>query len=146
MAGPSSRGPKPIVSILSECAYSAAYALASAADIITVPRTGGAGSLGVVACHVDISEALKSAGIKVTYIQYGERKTDGAPEKPLSDKAVEKFRTEIDSLSDIFVATVARNRSLRKSVVIGTEAATYLGADAVSVGLCDDLVPPDLAL
>ena len=35
------RGAKPIWSILSENAYSAAYALASAADRIIVPRTGG---------------------------------------------------------------------------------------------------------
>lgn len=36
----SARGMKPIWSVLNEHAYSAAYAIASAADRITVPRTG----------------------------------------------------------------------------------------------------------
>uniref|UniRef100_A0A3B0MFS2 Signal peptide peptidase SppA n=1 Tax=Arsenophonus endosymbiont of Trialeurodes vaporariorum TaxID=235567 RepID=A0A3B0MFS2_9GAMM len=35
-----SRGQKPIYAVLSECAYSAAYAIASAADRIYVSRTG----------------------------------------------------------------------------------------------------------
>ncbi|NIH11594.1 MAG: hypothetical protein G5702_04515 [Serratia symbiotica] len=39
------RGSKPIHSILTKNAYSAAYAIASAADRIHVPRTGGVGSL-----------------------------------------------------------------------------------------------------
>lgn len=42
------RGSKPIWAILSESAYSAAYALASAADRVIVPRTGGTGSIGVI--------------------------------------------------------------------------------------------------
>ncbi|TMV59595.1 S49 family peptidase, partial [Thioclava sp. BHET1] len=42
------RGEKPIWAILDDCAFSAAYAIASACDRITVPRTGGVGSIGVV--------------------------------------------------------------------------------------------------
>ncbi|TOL42864.1 serine peptidase, partial [Vibrio parahaemolyticus] len=45
------RGKKPIYAILSENAYSAAYAIASAADKIYVPRTGGVGSVGVIVIH-----------------------------------------------------------------------------------------------
>jgi len=52
------RGRKPIWSILNESAYSAAYAIASAADRIVVPRTGGVGSIGVITAHVDLSQAL----------------------------------------------------------------------------------------
>ncbi|EPC1625897.1 S49 family peptidase, partial [Yersinia enterocolitica] len=56
------RGEKPIWAILSESAYSAAYALASAADRIIVPRTGGVGSIGVIVMHVDWSQRIKSDG------------------------------------------------------------------------------------
>ena len=52
------RGVKPIRAILTEVAFSAAYAIASAADRISVPRTGGVGSIGVVCMHVDWSRAL----------------------------------------------------------------------------------------
>ena len=82
------RGSKPIWSILTESAYSAAYALASACDRIVVPRTGGTGSVGVICMHVDMSKALGAAGVNVTLIHYGDRKADGADSKPLSDEAL----------------------------------------------------------
>jgi len=140
-----SRGIKPIWSILGESAYSAAYALASAADKMTVPRTGGAGSIGIVACHVDISKALKAAGVKVTYIQFGERKTDAAEEKPLSDAASASFQADVNELGKLFVATVERNRAMSASKVRSTEAATFLGSDAVALGLCDVAMAPNVA-
>jgi ClpP class serine protease len=58
----SARATKPIWSILGENAYSAAYALASAAEFMTVPRTGGTGSIGVIMMHVSFEEALKRPG------------------------------------------------------------------------------------
>ena len=44
-----------------------------------MPRTGGTGSIGVISMHVDWSQALTEAGVKVTFITYGERKADGHP-------------------------------------------------------------------
>jgi ClpP class serine protease len=92
------RGTKPIWSIPNEAAYSAGYALASAANHITGSRTGGTGSIGVVCCHVDWSRALDQVGIAVTFLQYGARRTDGAAEKPLADEAVAHFQHDIDEL------------------------------------------------
>ncbi len=74
------RGNKPIWSILTESAYSAGYAIASAADRVIVPRTGGVGSIGVIVMHVDWSKALTDAGVAVTFITYGDRKADFHPE------------------------------------------------------------------
>ena len=84
------RGDKPIAAILTESAYSAAYVIASAADTIYVPRTGGTGSIGVICMHVDLSEALTKAGLKVTFITNtgADRKTDGHSEIPLSKEAL----------------------------------------------------------
>ena len=139
------RGRKPIWSILNESAYSAAYAIASAADKIIVPRTGGVGSIGVIWMHVDWSKALSASGIKVTFIQYGDKKADGHPEIPLSDAARERFQADIDSMGELFVATAARNRNISVKAVRGTQAATYLGAAGVSQGLADAVMPPDAA-
>lgn len=139
------RGEKPIWAILDECAYSAAYAIASAADHITVPRTGGTGSIGVVCCHVDWSKALAGAGVAVTFIQYGDRKTDGASEKPLTDEALKRFQGDIDTLGELFVETVARNRGVGASKIRATQAGTYLGQAGVSLGLADAVMAPDAA-
>lgn len=139
------RDRKPIHAILGEVAYSAAYALASAADRITVPRTGGTGSIGVICMHVDWSRALDQAGIKVTFIHYGDRKADGHSEIPLSKEAFASFQRDIDTMGELFVQTVARNRNIAASVVRDTEAACYLGASGVEIGLADAVAAPDAA-
>lgn len=141
----SARGKKPIWSILNECAYSAAYAIASAADRITVPRTGGVGSIGVIWMHMDWSKALTGAGFKVTFITYGESKADGHPEIPLSPEALARFQSDIDMMGELFVTTIARNRNISAKVVRDTQAATYLGAAGVSQALADDVMAPDAA-
>ena len=139
------RGAKPVWAILDESAYSAGYALASAADRIIVPRTGGVGSVGVIAMHVDWSKALTDSGIKVTFITYGDRKADGHPEIPLSKEALQQFQGDIDSMGELFVETVARNRNIAASKVRDTQAATFLGAEGVRAGLADEVMAPDAA-
>jgi len=136
------RGQKPIWSILDESAFSAAYALACAADIITVPRTGGTGSIGVVTMHLDITQALEKIGLKITTVQFGARKTDFYPTTPLSDAARDRMQAEIDALGEMFVDLVARNRDLSKDAVRKTEAATFLGQAGVTTGLADAILSP----
>ena len=140
-----SRGTKPIWAILNESAYSAAYAIASAADKVIVPRTGGVGSIGVICAHVDFSKALSTAGVKVTFIKYGDRKADGHSEIPLSDEALARFQSDIDTMGELFVNTVSRNRNIAEKSVRDTQAATFLGADGVSQGLADIVMAPDFA-
>jgi signal peptide peptidase SppA len=141
----SARGQKPMWSILSESAYSAAYAIASASDRIIVPRTGGTGSVGVICMHVDLSKALTAAGIAVTIIQYGARKADGSEYQALSKEALARFQGDIDTMGDLFASTIARNRKISKASVKGTEAATYLGASGVEIGFADAVMAPDEA-
>lgn len=139
------RGSKPIWSILSESAYSAAYAIASAADRIYLPRTGGVGSIGVIWMHMDWSKALTSAGFKVTFITYGERKADGHPEIVLSPEALASYQADIDLMGELFVETAARNRNIPAQTIRDTQAATYMGAAGVSLGLADGVMAPDAA-
>ena len=102
------RGEKPIWAILDERAYSAAYALASSADRIIVPRTGGTGSIGVLAMHADLSGALDMAGVKITAIKFGARKDDGSPTRPLRGPALERAQADVDNLGELFVNLVGR--------------------------------------
>jgi signal peptide peptidase SppA len=139
------RGMKPTWAVLNESAYSAAYAIASACDRITVPRTGGTGSVGVICMHTDFSAALEKAGISVTLITCGEHKADGSPMKPLSEGALERFQADVNNLGDMFIETVARNRNMKASDVRKTQALTYLGGNGVAVGYADDVMSPDAA-
>lgn len=141
------KGIKPVWSILDESAYSAAYALASTGDRIIVPRTGGTGSIGVICMHVDFSEALTEAGLKVTFVtsEGADRKTDGHSEIPLSPEAYAAFKAEIDEAGRLFDDTVARNRGLTSKAVNGLKAATFMGAHGVRTGLADAVMAPDAA-
>jgi signal peptide peptidase SppA len=140
-----SRGQKPVWAILNESAYSAAYAIASAADKIYVPRTGGVGSIGVVWMHVDWSKAITNAGLDVTFMIFGSRKIDGASEMPLSPEARERFQVDIDAMGELFVETVARNRGISASVIRDTQAACFMGQEGVALKLADAVMAPDAA-
>lgn len=139
------RGKKPIHAILSENAFSAAYAIASAADKIYVPRTGGVGSVGVIVIHCDWSQRIKDDGLKVSIITYGNRKAESNPYVLLSDEAKEAIQHDVDEMGRLFVSTVSRNRGLSETVIRNTQAACYLAAEGVQMGLADVVASPDVA-
>lgn len=137
---------KPIWAFINESGYSAAYAIASCAERIILPRTGGVGSVGVITMHIDITKMLDEAGIKVTTVQYGDRKSDSYPTTPLSDEARERLQADVDELGELFVATVARNRGIKRSAVRNTEAGCFMGESAINVGFADAVMSIDQAV
>ena len=135
-----SRGRKPIYAFVNDSGYSAAYAIASAADHIYMTRTAGVGSIGVVMLHVDKSEQDAKAGIKYTPIYAGANKINGNPHAPLSKEAHTKAQSIVNQVYDLFVSTVARNNGLTGSEVRSTEADIYTGYDAIDRGLIDGIL------
>lgn len=141
------RGTKPIWAICAPHAYSAAYALASAADRITVPRTGGTGSIGVITMLVDLSEALKNVGISVHFVTHGARKAEEgrAQLQGVKRELLDRIQVEIDEVGEIFIATVARNRNMDAAKLRALEAGCLMGAAGVSAGIADAVMPPNEA-
>jgi signal peptide peptidase SppA len=139
------RGEKPVWAICDPYAYSAAYALASAADSIFCPITGGVGSIGVVCMHMEFSKMLEETGIGVTLIQFGDRKTERGPFAPLAAGAQARIQAEVDEIGEMFVDMVARNRGLSTQSVRATQAGTFLGAAAVENKLADAVYAPQAA-
>ena len=137
------RGTKPIWAILVESAYSAAYALASAADLIIVPRTGGTGSVGVICLHAELSRMLDAAGITVSVIRYGDQKAEGNEFEPLTADARARMQTDCDEMGELFVQTVARNRGVKAASVRAMQAGCFLGDAGVQAGLADAVASPD---
>lgn len=140
------RGKKPITAIVNESAYSAAYAIASAADKIYMPRTAGVGSIGVICEHWDYSELLKQAGIAVTAIFAGSHKNDFSPWEPLTDEQKGWLQKWVDASYAIFVSAAARNRGMSEEKVRATQAGIFFGQDAVGAGLADGVMPAEDAL
>lgn len=128
---------KPIWAVANDEAFSAAYAIAAATDRIYLSRTGGVGSIGVIAVHLDQSVAEADAGLKYTAIYAGEHKNDLSPHEPLSDPARAQLQTEVDRVYALFTETVARMRGLDLAAIKETEAALYFGEQSVAAGLAD---------
>lgn len=128
---------KPVWAVASDSAFSAAYAIASAASRIYVSQTGGVGSIGVIAMHVDQSVKDAKDGVRYTAVFAGERKNDLNPHEPISDEAHAVLKAEVDRVYELFVETVARHRGLDADVVRATEAGLFFGPDAVTAGLAD---------
>ena len=129
---------KPLWAVADNAMFSAAYLLATAAARIWVPEfTGGVGSIGVYAEHLDWSEYNRKLGVKVTYIAEGEGKTDGNPNEPLSEAARATLEAEVARLYDLFVRAVATRRGLREDAIREMGAAIQYGPDAVAAGLAD---------
>jgi capsid assembly protease len=133
------RGAKPIYAVANESAFSAAYAIASAADRVFLPRTGGVGSIGVLYVHADRSGFNEKTGFKYTPIFAGARKNDFSPNDPLSEEARSLAQSQIDDIYGVFVRTVARNRGISEARVRATDAAMFQGDGAVSQGLADEV-------
>ena len=133
------RDVKPVWAIANENAYSAAYAIASAAERITLPRSAGVGSIGVVAMHMDQSAKDAKQGYVYTPVYAGARKIDGSEHFPLSDEARDSLQTEVDRLYGLFVSTVARNRGIDPDTVRATEAGWLNPQEAVAGGFADGI-------
>lgn len=137
------RGKKPMIAIADSIAASAAYMAGTAADELVVSQTGYVGSIGVVMRHADLSRALANEGVNITHIYAGAHKIDGNPYAPLPEQVRADFQTEINSLYEMFIDTVVKNRNITAEAVRGTEARTYRGEEAVRVGLADRVSTTD---
>lgn len=142
------RGQKPMRGYAAESAYSACYSIISAVDPgqITVSRTGGVGSIGVVTFHVDVSKSMENEGVKITFIHYGKHKVDGNAYEPLPKEVKARIQSRIDEMGEVFVSTVARNRGMDVQAVRDTEALTFTATEATSNGLADTIGSLDDAI
>ncbi|WP_437600302.1 S49 family peptidase [Sorangium sp. So ce590] len=119
--------------------YSAAYALASAAEAIYVLASGGVGSIGTIAVHVSEARALALEGLDVTILRSDPTKAAGHPAEPLSKEA----RAELQKLVDMFGASfrelVSEHRGLSAADMDEFKARTRHGVAAVDAGLADGI-------
>lgn len=140
------RGQKPIQAFVNESAYSAAYAWASVADKITMTRTAGVGSVGVVTSHMNVSAAMDKMGYEITFIYAGSHKVDGNPYEGLTPAVKARIQKRIESMYNIFVSTTARNLGIAEAAVRATEALTYGADEAVGIGFAHEVKPFDEAM
>ena len=134
------RGEKRIYAMINEMSLSAGYLLASQAQTVFIPRTGDAGSIGVIALHVDQTAFDAKAGLKYTAIYAGAQKNDYSPHQGLKPEVHARLQESINGVYGLFTETVGRGRGASPDVFRSTEAGIYRGADAVKAGLADKVM------
>ena len=137
---------KPTLAVVDSAAYSAAYAVASAADEIIVTPSGGAGSIGVIAMHISLEKMLDKFGVDVTMIYAGSHKADGNPFQALPENVRNNIQDDINKSYKKFTTLVAENRGMDVQAVIDTQAQTYRAEDAMELGLIDAVATPAQAV
>ncbi|WP_437591499.1 S49 family peptidase [Sorangium sp. So ce1000] len=117
--------------------YSAAYALASAAESIFVMPSGGVGSIGTIAVHVSEARALANEGLDVTILRSDPTKAMGHPAEALSEEARAELQRRVDTLGTAFRELVSEHRGLSAADLDELGARTRHGSAAVDGGLAD---------
>jgi signal peptide peptidase SppA len=130
---------KPIYAYANEAAYSAAYALASAADEIWLPDTGGVGSVGVIMTLMSRSKANEMEGLDVRLITSGKRKADSHIDRPITDKIQSRTQERVDYMARVFWEIVAKSRGMSVEDVAGLQAGVFQGYEAIDAGLADGI-------
>jgi len=138
---------KKSVAILTDFALSAGYLLAAATGNIVIPETGRAGSIGVVSLYMDYSKQMDDAGVRVTILMSGKHKADGNPFEALPPEVAERITADLNATRDLFAGAIGRYRGRRMSKLqaLQTEAQDYRGPEALSLGLVDAVMAPDVA-
>ena len=133
------RDKKPVIAVVDDFCCSAAYGLASAANSVWVSQTSTVGSIGVILVHMDHSGELQMAGVRPTIIKAGSKKASGNPYTPLDQDAIEELAGMVSKHYDAFLQTVAAGRGSKCSAKAAreTEAAVFVGQDAITRGLAD---------
>ena len=131
------RGNKPMRAMVRGMGASAAYAIASAADEVTVTQLGTLGSVGVIWLHADFSKFLADRGVTVTLLRSGKHKAEVNEVEPLPDGRRAEIQAEMDFMYGMFVDRVADRRGLTSDQVRDTEARLYRGDRAVEIGFAD---------
>jgi len=139
------RGIKPMSAIVNFSAYSAAYLMASAIGDVSMSRTSGIGSVGVIAKHMDVSARNEQMGVKVTTVYAGARKNDLSPHEPLTEQSQIFLNDMVQNYYSMFTDAVARYRGMPVDAVRGTEAGVFLGQAGVDIGFADRIETPQAA-
>ncbi|MGL4233162.1 MAG: S49 family peptidase [Casimicrobium sp.] len=128
---------KPVWAIANTLTASAAYWIAAASDRVASVRDGFVGSIGVVWMHLDRSAALEKAGLSVTVVQAGSKKTQFSQFSSLAPEARAKAEALVSDMYGRFTDHVATARSIDVQAVRDTEAEVFTAADAKKHKLID---------
>lgn len=136
---------KPIYSYTATEMLSGGYWLSSVGRRIFAGKVASIGSIGVISVHLSMLDAMRKAGVEPTVIRKGEFKALGNPYEKLGEKARVSIESQMGKIYDIFLDVVseARGMSIPSLIESAAEGRVFIGEDAVTVGLVDNIASFD---
>lgn len=123
---------------------SAAYWIASQADVVYASPSARVGSIGVLLPMLDESEAFKQEGLKMEVFAAGKYKSVGVPGVSLTDEQRAWLQSSIDEINTDFQAAVlARGRAIPAAAMEGQD---FSGAKAFANALTSGVMPDRAAV
>lgn len=137
---------KPVHVFIEDLGASAAYWISSQATFLSTNAQGWVGSIGTYATIYDCSAAAAKDGIKVHVVRAGEFKGAGTPGTEITDGQLAEWQRLVDQTNEFFLEGVAAGRGMSiDKVRLLNDGRVYIGADAKSKGLVDDVETFDAA-
>lgn len=121
---------KPVVAYVGDMGASAAYWIASAADMIIANETAEVGSIGVVMTMRRGSDNQ----IEIVSSVSPKKRPD-----PNTDAGRAVLQARADNLADVFVNTIMANRGMTRDQVLSIGGDVVIASKAVDLGLIDDI-------
>jgi signal peptide peptidase SppA len=143
MAG---RRVKPSLAMIDSTAASGGIAIAASATVVYAIPSARVGSIGVYRMHISYEDALKQAGIKVTFAEAGDHKTDGNPYKDLPPAVLNEWTESAKKTWDDFITLIAESRDMDEDAVRDTQARIYRADEALAKGLINAVKTPTEAV
>jgi protease IV len=131
---------KPVVAVCGTLATSAAYMAALATDRIFVYGNTITGSVGVIFQWADVTELMKTLGVKVEEVKSGPLKAVPSPFEPTDEKGRALAEEMVQEAKIWFVGLVGTRRGIDPAAVPGlTDGRVYSGRQAVTLKLVDEI-------
>jgi signal peptide peptidase SppA len=130
---------KPIYAYTDSQMCSAGYYLAAGCNGIFCSGSSYVGSIGVLMGFLDVSEALKTAGIKAEYIVSGKYKATASPGTSLTDDQRDYLQDLVDDAFGEFAAWVKTHRDRVQDETM--QGQVFHGLNAVPANLADAIYP-----
>lgn len=139
---------KPVIASFGSVAASGGYYLAAPADVIVAEPNTVTGSIGVFAVLFNAQKLLNDKlGIKIQTVKSGLYSDIGSPDRPMTADELAILQRGVDRVYNDFVSKVATGRKMSKEKVDSiAQGRVWTGADAIKIGLVDELGGLDKAL
>lgn len=127
------RGQKQITAYIGGTGASAAYWIASACDRVVAADSAIIGSIGV--------QSAMRAGKENDEIRFVSSQSPNKNRDPSTEDGAREVQAVIDSLAEVFIGKVARNRGVDRETVMQKfgQGSVFVGAESQKRGLIDEI-------